>query len=127
VSDEETLAREAIAEIRAWNDRWRKARGENSTPRLAIKFCGGCNPYIERGLIAHKIREGLLGLVSWIPPEEGADLLLIINGCLAACADRPEVKEKSSDFLIIRGKTISKSRKAHSESKTFGEEIWSER
>jgi len=112
VSDEERLAREAIAEIRAWNDRRRKARPENSIPRLAIKFCGGCNPYIERGLLAHKIREGLIGLVSWIPLEDGADLLLIINGCLTACADRQEVKEKFSDFLIIQGNTISTIRKA---------------
>ena len=43
VEEEEKLAREALVQIRAWLEKQR-GMGENFKPRLAIKFCGGCNP-----------------------------------------------------------------------------------
>jgi hypothetical protein len=105
-SDEERLAQEAIAKIRAWAEKRKRAAGGDSLPRLTIKFCGGCNPSIERGPLARIIREDLTGLVRWVPAEEGMDLVLIISGCQTACADRPEVKEKAAECIIIAGRTI---------------------
>jgi len=105
--DEDRLARKAIEQIRAWVSKRKGVGRKNSLPCLAIKFCGGCNPSIERGLIARTIREALKDEVRWVPAEGAADLLLIIGGCLTACADRPEVKEKAGEFLVIAGPTIS--------------------
>jgi hypothetical protein len=105
-SDEERLARECVAKIRAWAEKRKRAAGGGSLPRLTIKFCGGCNPAIERGQLARIIREHLAGLVRWVPAEEETDLLLIMSGCLTACADRAEVKEKAAAYLIIAGPTI---------------------
>jgi len=106
-NDEAKLAQEALAKIRAWSLKRRKIKGEDPLPRLALKFCGGCNPVIERGYLARIIRENLAGMVLWVPAEEEADLLLIISGCLTACADRLEVREKAANVLAIAGLTIS--------------------
>lgn len=107
VSEETRLARDAIAQIRAWAERKRGTPRGNSVPRLAIKFCGGCNPAIERGQLARIIRRDLADGVRWVSAEEEVDLLLIICGCLTACADRTEVKEKAAQSLAIAGPRIS--------------------
>jgi hypothetical protein len=105
---EEKLAREAIARIRGWIEDESKARkGGSFSPALGVKFCGGCNPVIERGALAQAIREGLSGMVRWVPWEEGADLVLIINGCVIACAERAEVQKKAGAILTVEGNTVS--------------------
>jgi len=106
VGEEEKLAREALVQIWAWLEKQR-GMGEQPKPRLAIKFCGGCNPCIERGLVARLIREDLAERVRWGPPDEEADLLLLIGGCLTACVDREEVKRKAARYLGIFGSTVS--------------------
>lgn len=107
VSEEARLARDALAKIRAWAERRQGAPGGKSLPRLAIKFCGGCNPAIERGQLARIIRRDLADGVRWVSAEEEVDLLLIICGCLTACADRTDVKEKAAQSLAIAGPRIS--------------------
>ncbi len=107
VSEEARLARDVIAKIRAWAKRKSGTYRGNLLPRLAIKFCGGCNPAIERGELARIIRQGLADGVRWVSAEEEVDLLLIICGCLTACADRADVKEKAAQSLVVAGRTIS--------------------
>ena len=107
VSEEARLARDVIGKIRAWAERKGGTSRGNLLPRLAIKFCGGCNPAIERGQLAQIIRQDLADGVRWVAAEEEVDLLLIICGCLTACADRTEVKEKAVQSLAIAGPTIS--------------------
>ena len=104
--EEERLAREAAAKIRAWAEKRKRAPGAGSFSRVAIKFCGGCNPIVDRGRLARSIREHLPGVVCWVPSDEKVDLLLIISGCLTACADRPEVTEKAAEFFSIAGSPI---------------------
>ena len=104
--EEERLAREAVARIRAWAEKRKRVPGGDSFSRVAIKFCGGCNPIIDRGQLARSIREHLTGLIRWVPPEEEVDLLLIISGCLTACVDRPEVTEKAAEYFAIAGSRI---------------------
>ena len=101
--EEERLARETVARIRTWAENRKRVPGADSFSRVAIKFCGGCNPNIDRGKVARSIRENLTGLVRWVPSEEEGDLLLIISGCLTACIDRPEVTEKAAEYLAIAG------------------------
>ena len=107
LSEEAKLARDVLAKIRAWMKRKSQRPRGNSLPRLAIKFCGGCNPIIERGKLARIIRQDLADGVRWVSPEGEVDLLLMICGCLTACADRAEVKQKAAQSLAIAGPTIS--------------------
>ncbi len=106
LSEEEKLAREAIAHICSWLEEKASGRRKISAPRLAIKFCGGCNPSFERTAVAQILRRDLRN-VSWVLPEEEADLLVIINGCLGSCAERPEVQQTAPENLIIRNHSVS--------------------
>jgi len=100
LSLEELLARQAVLRIRKWLRERRRGEKQDCSPRLAIKFCGGCNPAIERGAVAKRIREELAKEVSWVSGEEEKDFLLIINGCETACADMPEGERKTPTVVI---------------------------
>ena len=104
---EEELARQALDQIRGWLERERRARGEGFIPRLAVEFCGGCNPIIERVFLAQIIQEGCTGMVHWVSGEEEPDLVLIINGCLTACTDWAEIQKKAPAGLVIGAQSIS--------------------
>lgn len=104
-SDEEKLAREAMAQIRRWMENRAAASRDFIPPRLAVKFCGGCNPSFERTAVAQILRRDLPE-VSWVLPEEEADLLIIINGCLGSCAERPEVVATALENLMIRKQSV---------------------
>ncbi len=109
-SEEERLAREAMAHIRSWLGKKAAGCRRFLPPRLAIKFCGGCNPVFERRDVAQILRRDLSN-VSWVPPEEDAELLIVINGCLRGCAERPEVQQKALEVLTIRDHSVSAIRK----------------
>jgi len=101
------VASQAVEIIRDWLEGERKFRGEAFIPRLAIKFCGGCNPVMDRGSLARLIRDALGEAVRWVSWEERTDLVLIINGCLTACADRAEIQKNAKAFLDIQADAIS--------------------
>lgn len=113
MSAEEKLAAEALQKIRLWMEKEKEGGGGEFTPRLAIKFCGGCNPLLERGQLAQKVREGF-SASRWVPWEEESDLVLIINGCSTACAERAEIQKNSRACLVIRPGGVSDIEKTHS-------------
>jgi hypothetical protein len=104
--EEEKLAAEALRKIRRWLEKEKEGRGGEFTPRLAIKFCGGCNPLLERGQLAEKVRQGL-SAPQWVSWEEESDLVLIINGCPTACAERAEIQKNSRACLVIQPGGVS--------------------
>lgn len=61
----------------------------DSAPRVSIVFCGGCNPRIDRGLVAGDIVRRLAAHGCRIVyNERDADLVILLNGCTSACAGR---------------------------------------
>ena len=112
MSEEEKLAREAVQRVRNWLEEETEGRGGRFTPLLAIKFCGGCNPVIERGEVARKSREELAG-ARWVSWEGESDLLVVINGCPRACAEREEIRKNSKACLVIQPGNVSRIEKTH--------------
>ena len=52
-----------------------------------IRFCGGCNPRIDRGQIALELQKALVGMgfgVVFNSPD--ADFVVFLSGCLSGCA-----------------------------------------
>ena len=75
--------------------------------RIGVKYCGGCNPVIDRGELVKSIKKLL-------PPEytlthdleQACAIGIIVCGCRTACADRPEVKSCAPDWITVAGETI---------------------
>lgn len=58
-----------------------------STPQVSIRFCGGCNPRIDRGRIARELRDLFESMgMSVIFNSTDADIVVYLSGCLSGCA-----------------------------------------
>jgi hypothetical protein len=56
--------------------------------RIAIKYCGGCNPDYDRVVLVKRIKENLNDLVEFVSLDDrDIDLVLAIEGCQTACAE----------------------------------------
>lgn len=77
---------------------------------VAVKYCGGCNPGIERERIAAALAGAGARLV--YPGKDGGEpvavFLLIINGCETGCVT-PEDYPGYRHTLVVRGQSIDHS------------------
>lgn len=78
--------------------------------RIVVKYCGGCNPEIDRVRVVEEVR-------SWaaergVPVEYAAgeeapatgDLLLVVSGCGVDCATRPPGYEDM--VVVVAGRSL---------------------
>ena len=58
--------------------------------RIAVKFCGGCDPGYDRVDYLEQIRSlGDMAKIEFVRMDDGdCDSLLLINGCQRACAEK---------------------------------------
>ena len=75
---------------------------------IGIKYCGGCNPHIDRAKLALEIEKLL-------PPEYSLTmdrssnpwaLGILICGCLTACADKPEFPKLARKWIVVAGNSV---------------------
>ena len=63
--------------------------------RIVVKYCGGCNPEIDRVRIVEEVKAWAAARrvpVAYATGEEApvaGDLLLVVSGCGVDCATRP--------------------------------------
>jgi hypothetical protein len=69
--------------------------------RIAIVYCGGCNPLYDRVAEVDKFKTRLPGHVTLSPsPDEPVDLIVAVMGCPTACADLSRLQEKR--VIVVR-------------------------
>ena len=57
--------------------------------KVSIKFCGGCNPRIDRVGVAAKIKDHFASdRVEVVYNSLEADIIVYISGCPSSCASR---------------------------------------
>ena len=77
-----------------------------SQKQISIKFCGGCNPKIDRGRIAEEVQ-------SMLSPTEfsvcynrlDVDFVVYLSGCQSNCAQRYNPTEEAG-VAIVAGATV---------------------
>jgi len=76
--------------------------------RIAVKYCGNCNPEINSPRIIGQWMETVRDDEITFHPEgkTPADLLIIICGCRKACVDRREVRTMGRQVILIKGRWI---------------------
>jgi hypothetical protein len=68
--------------------------------KVAIKYCGGCNPDYDRVALVNCIGKSLHGKVEFVSAEdENIDLVLAVEGCKTACADLSAFKGTKILFI----------------------------
>jgi len=73
--------------------------------QISIRFCGGCNPVIDRGRIAETVQNMLsaMGYTVYYNRMD-VDFVIYISGCSANCAQRYNPTDASN--VIVAGATI---------------------
>jgi hypothetical protein len=73
---------------------------------VAINFCGGCNPAIDRRDIALEIEAALVerGFTVVFNDQE-ADFIVQLSGCTADCVSRYQASDRA--VAIISGRTFA--------------------
>ena len=75
---------------------------------IGIKYCGGCNPLIDRAKLIRQIGKAL-------PPEYSLttesssnpwDIGIMVCGCSSACADKPDVRGLARQWTLVAGKSV---------------------
>ncbi len=76
--------------------------------RIAVKYCGNCNPEIDSPRIIGRWIKTLGNDEITFHPEgkRQADLLVIICGCRKACVDRPEIRAMGGQIILIKGRRM---------------------
>jgi hypothetical protein len=80
-------------------------------PKVAIKFCGSCNPYIDLSRIARHLTQEAAGQLGfhWLTSaanDDDVDVIVILCGCPRACADRDEVRSRARYALTVAGENL---------------------
>ena len=78
--------------------------------RVGLKYCGGCNPDIERGDVVKRLEKLMTSegfTVDFTAPMEAADLGLLVNGCPSACLEDEYLNAlESGPCISIQGARI---------------------
>jgi hypothetical protein len=75
--------------------------------KVVLKYCGSCNPGIDLGAVGARLRD-LLGDAATFhaPGEPDADVVVILNGCATACADRHDVRALARTAIVVAGESV---------------------
>jgi len=56
--------------------------------KIAVKYCGGCNPNYDRVALVKKIEESLSGKAAFVATDSNSiSVVMAVVGCSIACAD----------------------------------------
>jgi hypothetical protein len=81
---------------------------------LDIRYCGGCNPQIDRSGVITSLKEAIkkMGMeVNFTTDRRrSVDLVLLVNGCIHACLEEAYLKEGHTiPYISIKGEMVDDS------------------
>jgi hypothetical protein len=88
-------------------ERFEAGGGDRREPRLKFRYCGGCNPVIDRTALADALRAGA--------DEGDAGKIVYISGCSRACASNRALTSDSPDAVIVAGEHVDGERTAEAQ------------
>ena len=81
----------------------------DSRIKVALKYCGSCNPIIDLSKIGNELKETLgkdegLHLVS--PEDSGIDIMIILCGCPRACGNKEEIRARATWSIVVADEMV---------------------
>lgn len=76
--------------------------------QVLVKYCGGCNPEIDRSKIVREIKAGLPADIELVTKvDHAADLGIMMAGCTVNCLDREEIRKLAKEWIIVSSNYIN--------------------
>ena len=74
---------------------------------IGVKYCGGCNPHIDRTKLVQEIEKLLPPeYVFTIKQSSSWDIGIMVCGCPTACTDKPEFKNLARNWIVVAGDSV---------------------
>ncbi len=75
---------------------------------IGVKYCGGCNPTIDRVRVVSEIQEML---PPWFTLTSDTDIApwetgIMMCGCISTCIDKPEIRKLARHWIIVAGNNV---------------------
>jgi hypothetical protein len=74
--------------------------------RLLIKYCGGCNPSINRKKLVNEVINMLKSYTAVEITKENADVGLMVGGGSVCCINIDQVKDQASEVVVVGGNLV---------------------
>ena len=78
--------------------------------KIYLKYCGGCNPDIDRGRIVIALEKLLTSegiFYEYVNKKHLADIALLVNGCPHACKEEEwNLSPESLPMISVQGKRL---------------------
>ncbi|MFZ5642869.1 MAG: hypothetical protein ACOY46_04665 [Bacillota bacterium] len=79
----------------------------NRSIKVAVKYCGGCNPEIDReNIISRLTAETGLDIYHFNESAERPDILIAVNGCPRGCLMPGPAGFQDGKVIVIAGLSI---------------------
>jgi hypothetical protein len=80
---------------------------------IGVRYCGGCNPQIDRARAVRGLQEGLqkrgVAVDFTHDRERRVDLILLVNGCMHACVEEAYLKQGgTTPFISVEGEMVDR-------------------
>jgi hypothetical protein len=81
---------------------------------IGIRYCGGCNPQIDRSAVITRLKEAVqkrgMAVDFTADRQRSVDLVLLINGCIHACLEEAYLKEgHTTSYISVKGEMVDDS------------------
>lgn len=79
--------------------------------KVALKYCGSCNPRVDLRRIARHLAKMAdeRGDFQLVPlSENDIDVVVILCGCPRACGNKEEVKARAKRSLVTAGESVNR-------------------
>lgn len=81
---------------------------EKRIKKVALKYCGGCNPGFDRVAYVEKIKSATGPDIEWVTlDDEGFDAVLLVAGCETACPQRSLDFSRFKRTVYIKNEKLS--------------------
>lgn len=76
--------------------------------KIGVKFCGGCNPQINRSRIYKELKRQFPESCGLIRDQNTGlwDVGILLCGCPVACVDADEVRGKARQWIVVGGAMV---------------------
>ena len=74
--------------------------------KLRIKYCGGCNPIINRSKLVKEVINALSKEVDVEVVDNDADVGLLVGGCQVCCPNLSQIEDQAKQWVIVGGDLV---------------------
>lgn len=76
--------------------------------QVLVKYCGGCNPLIDRTALVQELSVALGPEVKLTThPDQAESIGIMVCGCTAACIDTPANRKLAHNWIVVAGENVN--------------------